>query len=309
MPVLARPSIVITPPPSLRPAISWTDPDGNLWNLSDLTLTESGVIATSISGIGAPPAAMTTVPLPSGDVYVQSLLPQPHQITLGLYAEGNNPSQFHSLVSSISRAFWTVRRNQPAQGILTIRQQDGSARQIGCYVTSGQDQPDDPYPLLQATWTLTLQGDPYWTDTEPQPPVAFASADFTGAGGSLPLLTIVGGFNSAVTITNDGDAEAYPVWTVYGPCSITMTNATTGLSWSFANGVPAGDVWTVTSAPDGNSTVVDQNGNSQWSQLVAGIPRTLWTLIPGNNEVIAQLYGTTSDSGVVLQYTRRWLRG
>lgn len=292
MPVLARAkALPPIPVDNTRPAFSWTDPDGNFWNLSDLGM-KGGLLATTIGGIGAPPVALTTVPLPSGDVQVQSLLPQPHQIVMGLYAEGFDPSAFHTLVNSITKAFYTVRRNKPAPGVLTIRQQDGTARQINCYVTSGLDQPTDPYPLLQATWSLTMQGDPYWTDQYPQPVLTLAPSSLT-------------------SVTNDGDGDAFPTWKIYGPGQPLIKNSGTGDAFTFNQPVADGDVWTVTIGPDGTSTVLDQNGNSQWATLAPDqgqtIP-TLWSLPTGTTEIEIVMQGAGKASKVTMQYTRRWLR-
>lgn len=298
MPVLAAPP----PAPSVagvyRPAISWTDPDGNVWDLSDLTVAR-GLIATTLQGIGAPPLAMTTIPLPSGDVVYQNLLPQPHQIVLGLYAENTqaDSAAFHTLVSSITRAFYTVRRNAPAPGILAIGQQDGSVRQIRCYTVSGLDQAGTDYPLLQTQWTLNMQGDPFFTDQSAQTPVTWTLASEVGglSGGSA-------------LVDNTGDADAYPIWSITGPGTPTVINSTTGLSFSFSAAVPAGATWTVVTAPDGGSSVTDQDGVSQWPQLVASAPRDMFPLIAGSNEISVQVVGASTATQVMMQYTRRWLR-
>jgi hypothetical protein len=109
-------------------------------------------------------------------------------------------------------------------------------------------------------------------------------------------------------VSNTGDADAYPIWTVTGPGQPTVTNTTTGRSWSFSTSVPTGATWTVVAAPDGQASVTDQSGNSQWQYLAAGVPRDLWPLVPGLNELDIVLAGSGTGSMITMTYTRQWLR-
>lgn len=316
MPVRAQPlplpPVIIPPSPRpALPAVTWTDPDGGMWNLADLSLS-SGLIATVITGTGGPPVAPSFLSLPSGGQIAQSILPQPHVITLGLYAEavGLDQDGFLDLINQITRAFYTVRAGRPAAGTLTIQQPNGSSRQMTCYTTAGLDQPNaTDIALLQTQWALTLQGTQYWSDSAPQAAVVFAAPPAGAGVPPLPPVTLGSSTTlGATSVNNTGDADAYPTWAITGPGTPTITNSTTGRTWSFDTSVPGGATWTVVSAPDGRASVTDQAGTSQWQHLAAGVPRDLWTLLPGVNNLNIALAGSGTGSQVAMTYTRNWLR-
>jgi hypothetical protein len=316
LPVLAQATITLPTFPQLgaRPDLTWTDPDGKVWDLSDLGLGD-GVIATAISGIGGFPNALTMLPLPTGAFIIQSQIPQPRTVTLALYAEApdkTDPSAAHLLYEAVSNAFWTVRAGVPKPGYLGIQQPDGSLRLLECYCTAGLDQPDETdIPLWWSQWTLTLTGQPYWTDVPAQQvgPIVFAAA-IPGAGvpPMPPILLSPGMALGQSDINYTGDADTYPTWQVTGPGQPAVTNVTTGLEWTLDTSVPDGDVWTVVTDPVTGTSVTDAAGNSQWAHLAAADPRDLWPLVPGVNLIDVELTGTGAGSQIALFYTRRWLR-
>lgn len=291
--------------------MTWTDPDGGVWNLADLGIPD-GLIATSVKGTGGPPLSSAFLKLPSGAQIPQSILPQPHVVTLGLYAEaaGLDQDGFAGLTDRVTRAFYTVRGGSPAAGVLTVQRADGSSRQMPCYCTAGLDQPDqDGPPLLWATWVLTLQGAPYWSDAVPQPTVTFAPPP--GSAGVPPMPPVLLGSATATgttSVRNSGDADAYPTWVVTGPGKPTVTNTTTGRSWSLDTTLVSGDVWTVVTSPDGQASVTDASGSSQWQHLAAGVPRDLWPLVPGVNDLDIVIASAGTGSKITMTYTRNWLR-
>ena len=316
MPILA--SGTLQPPPSYpglgtRPDLTWTDPDGTVWDLSSPGLPQ-GVIATGISGIGGMPNALTVLPLPTGAFIVQSQVPQPRTITLGLYAENPDPadpSMAHLLYAAITKAFWTGRNSLPAPGYLGIMQPDGSQRLLECYVTSGLDQPDiTDIPLWQTGWTLTITAQPYWQDITGDQigPIVFAPPT-AGAGvpPMPPVLLSPANTLGMTSISNTGDSDTWPLWQITGPGEPALTNLTTGLEWTLDVSIPAGDVWTVVTDPVAGPSVTDQDGNSQWAALAAADPRELWPIVPGVNSLNVALTGSAAGSQVALWYTRRWL--
>lgn len=302
------------PPPPQQPGVpvvTWIDPDGGVWDLAD-TGAAPGVFVTGLSGISGPPLSSAALALPSGRKIMQSILPQPQVLTLGLYAyaAGAGQAAFRGLVNRITRAFYTVRGGQPAPGTLTVQQDDGSSRQMACYTIAGLDQPDQSQPPLDSTaWVLTLQGEPFWSDTGPAAPVTFAAP--VAGSGVPPMPPVLLGSGTALgsaVVDNTGDADAYPVWVITGPGKPTVTSDTAGRAWSLDVTLTAGDVWTVVTSPDGQASVTDQNGASQWAHLAAGIPRDLWPLLPGVNQLTVELASAGPGSQIEMTYTRQWLR-
>jgi hypothetical protein len=127
----------MSPPVPL--ALSYADPDGRTWTLSD---PAHMVFATAASGIASPPASLTSFDLPGGGGLAQEYTAQQRPIILGLYAWADDQLAFLDLVDRLARALWTRRGERPAPGTLTIRRPDGTRRQIRVLVIDGADQAD-----------------------------------------------------------------------------------------------------------------------------------------------------------------------
>jgi hypothetical protein len=106
-----------------------------------------------------------------------------------------------------------------------------------------------------------------------------------------------------VSITNPGNADTYPVWTITGPGGpATITNITYGESFS-VTGTLGTDVITVDTRP-GQTDMRNQLSAPQWSRLGAG--KQLWALRPGAQEVGLVVTGATSATSVVMTFRPRY---
>lgn len=296
--------------PSQYPTIQigYEDPDGNYWGLSDLLLA-NGYICTSIDGLGGPPISLSSVPLLNGTAQPSLYISQPGTINLGLYAEAPNGDldAFYRLTDQIAYAFYNQRNGLPAPGKLIIGRPDGTSRQINVFTISGLESPEfGPYFV---NYALALQAlDPFWEDLSPEV-INYAST--TPAAGILPLLPIAIGTSNVLgtsVLFNDGGADAYPFWDIYGPGLPTIANTTTGRSFTFLTTLSPGDHVQVETRP-GQQLVYRVNGGVNfWSQLVAQSPRDLWPIPKGPNTVSITIAGSGTGSAVTLTWTRRWLR-
>ena len=129
------------------------------------------------------------------------------------------------------------------------------------------------------------------TGVPPMPPIQLAPATLLGDN----------------TVTNTGDADAYPVWTITGPGQPTLTNNTTGRSFGLDVTLSSDEVVVVDTRPTMQSAV-DQDGEDRWGDLVKTSPRDLWPLVPGENELNLSMASSGTGSQITLSYTRRWLR-
>lgn len=301
---------VIPPVVNLGPqllGVTWIDPDGASWDWMD----RHQMFATAVAGLGTPTPAMATLGLPSGGALVQNYLPQPRTVTVGLFAYDDDQVAWLDLLDRISASLWTVRGGKPTPGTLIIAHPDGTARQIDAFVTAGNDQADDDNTksgLTWSTWALTLTcPDPYWRDADTTT-LSFAESTSAGIPPMPPVdlapATVLGN----TTVTNTGDADAYPIWKITGPGTPTMTNTTTGRVWSLKSPLISTDVWTIDTSPDGRASVIDQDGTSQWAALAASPPRDLWPLVRGVNKLDLALAGAEVGSKIELSYTPRRLR-
>lgn len=303
-------SPVVPAPVRLGPklmGVTYVDPDGAAWDWMDI----DGVFCTAMSGIGTPTPALGTLGLPSGGAIPQSYIPQQRAITVGLFASQPDQAAFLALQDRLARALWTVRAGQPAPGTLSLQRPDGTVRQLDVYVTAGADQADDDATKSGLTWTtfaLTLTAlDPYWRDSDPTT-LTYAESTAAGIPPMPPIDLAPATVLGATAVDNSGDADAWPVWTITGPGTPVISNLTTGRVWSLKQALISTDVWTVNTAPDGQASVTDQDGNSQWAALAQSAPRDLWPLVPGTNRLDLALAGAEVGSKIQLSYTRRWLR-
>lgn len=317
MPLLARPgesgSGPVTPPisgpTSVPMSVSYVDPDGTEWQWSD---EDTGIIVTSVTGLGNPPVSMSQIDLPSGGALAQGYLAQPRSIVVGLYVFDDEQAKFLDLIDRVARSLWTQRAGKPAPGTLVLHRPDGTHRQIDVLCTSGAEQTDeDESQNAYQNWTtfaLTFAGlDPFFVDAIPTHLGFGLPGTDVGIPPLLPIKLGVSTVLGDVTIRNNGDADAYPTWTIHGPGTPTIRNNTTGRSFGLASALVTHEVVTVDTRPTRQSAI-DGDGNDRWSDLVKADPRDLWPLVPGVNHMSLEVLGSDAGSRVDLSYTRRWLR-
>jgi hypothetical protein len=167
--------VAITPQP-LPLQLTYIDPDGHSWFLSDPDMTE-GIICEDIVGLSGIPVAASSVPLVQGGAVLQTLIPQVRNVfaTIFIMSTDNAEGQldYLNLLDRFTKAFTTIRDGIPVPGTLIVQRPDGSSRQCTVYVVAGLDQPNDSKDLsglLFTTYVLTLEAvDPYFYDPEPEP--------------------------------------------------------------------------------------------------------------------------------------------
>lgn len=295
--------------PISPPQITYVDPDGGAWYLTDLGLSK-GYICTGIAGVSGIPVSFATIPLLTGGALPQMYISQPGAVVLGIYAEamGGDVNSYMKLLDSIAFAFSNDRDGLIEPGFLQVQRQDGTTRQLQVFAVDGTAVPTDE-GVGWSTYAISLQApDPFWYDLIPQSIQYVLSGQ---AAGILPILPIALGSSSvfgADTVANDGGAEAYPVWTIVGPGLPVIQNATTGRQFSFTAALTSGQIFQVDTRP-GRQSAVDVNaGVSVWSQIIQNTPRDLWALARGDNDIFITMGGAGPASSVTLSWTRRWRR-
>lgn len=309
MPLIVRPAVVRAPLP-VHPVplgLTYVDPDGQEWALTDRS---AGVVATGCAGISGPPVSATSSPLPGGGSLPRSYKAASRNITLGLYVGMPTQDDYLTLSDRWARAIWNERLGEPAPGLFVLARPDGSARQIQVSCIDGGDQSDaDPSKsgLTWSTYALTFTADdPMWSDASPIE-LTFGTSTAPGVPAMPPIRLAPATLLGANSVDNSGDADAYPVWTIYGPGQPTITNNTTGRSFGLGVTLATGEVVTVDTRPTMQSAV-DQVGNDRWNDLLKSSPRDLWSLVPGTNDINLSMSGSGAGSQITLSYTRRWLR-
>ena len=206
----------------------------------------------------------------------------------------------------------TERSATPETVWLRVTRADGAVREIEGVYAGGLDG-DDSAGI--STWQLAMLNlycpEAYWRDVTATV-VTFTSG--TGVSTWFPYwpydLTPSAIF-SEETITNTGQIETWPVWTITGPGSNpTVTNLTTGETLVLSGlTLAAGDVVTIDTSERGSTakTILDQNGVNLWPYATTA--SALWPLEVGANEILVELDGATGASAVELSYRRRWAGG
>ena len=298
----------VTAPKAVPLRVAYVDPDGETWAWS----ARQGILVTSVTGLGSPAAGLTSLALPTGDLLAQSVTPGGKQIVIGLYVWDDDQSALLDRIDAIARSLWHERAGLPAAGTIVIERPGGTSRQIDVMCTSGTEQTEDTDTQdAYQRWTtygLTFQPmSPYWQDDTDTTQVFRAAPSDAGILPLLPVKLSPSVVLGETSITNNGDADAWPVWTITGPGTPTITNTTTDRSFGLDAALSEGEVVTVDTRP-GSVSAVDDDGDDRWSDLVKSSPRDLWQLVPGVNELNLQMTGSGDGTSIQLAYRRRWLR-
>ena len=300
--------------PIIAMQLSYIDPDGDTWELSDQLLSH-GYICTGISGVAGIDSQFSSIPTLYGGAQPQMMTPQPGSVIMGMYAEmmNNDQNSYFDLLDKIAFAFMSIREGQPQPGYLIARRPDGTARKLAVYTTAGLSQQDASKDNDGIYWTTYAFGfnspDPYWEDFDPQTIRYLLSS--AGQTGILPLLPVKLNPSSTLgssTVINDGGAESYPTWRITGPGLPTIRNNTTNRVWSLTQSVTAGQTIEVVTRPGKQSVMDIGSGTNMWDKLSFTTPRDLWSPARGRNDISLTVSGSTANTVVELDWTRRWLR-
>lgn len=189
-------------------------------------------------------------------------------------------------------------------GTLTVVQGEHAGRALECSYVSGLDTFAEEFELLGTTAFGFLAPDPYWHDAAESTVVAtLDDSTFTW----FPFLPLVLGASDVfahATIVNAGDVETWPVITVAGPGGeLTLTNETSGLSWTFEPGVAAGSTLVVDTRP--GRKLVQLDGANAFGSL--SLDSVLWPLEPGPNRVSIGFGAADAQSRVEFVWSNRYL--
>ncbi|NUP19881.1 MAG: phage tail protein [Streptomyces sp.] len=319
MPLIAAP--VITPeeptPPIDVPeigyaAITYVDPAGTRWPMTNLA-ADWYTLAEGVSGLGASPYSLTSDDHPRGGARLRHVQPQPRTIVWPVLVKGADHTAFTANWRQLARAFTRTLRRQAdgsfSPGTLEVARPDGSVRTIAVYYSDGWD--GRGQVATGITWdsaVLTLWcEDPYWVDAAPVTVhrETGTPTDFLNPFPSVSSSQVLG----ATTVTNPGDVDVWPVWTISGPAtSIEFTREDTGSAFTLdmtatSHGpLLAGETVTISTDPPRVRSGTGEN-------LVAGLSwpaAVLWSLPPGATPVTFQLDGAAAGSAVDLTFHPRY---
>lgn len=292
-------------------AWEWIDAAGGVHEFTEA----EGVIPGRYSGAAMPPTRRvdTAVPGRAGVHRVAATYgPKPWALAVTFTGEAEQ-----GVEEAI--AAWASRFNVTlGEGTMRRTRADGVTKRIlFCDYDAGMgiDQASGIWSEGAQQAVLTFYAaDPFWYDDEAM--VESFTTEATAAFFPIPnpdtgsYMTIVeSGVFASATVDNDGDVEAYPMWTISGPGeSIVLTNHSTGqvldLTADAGLVLADGDVLTIATRP-GETTVELADGTNVAEYLTD--PSRLWSLVKGQNVVEVAMSGADEDSAVSFSYRRGWL--
>ena len=195
----------------------------------------------------------------------------------------------------------------PLRGTGKIRftHADGTKRELYCKYRGGLPGADAIEALNWIKATLSFRAaDPYWYATSPVVGTYTASTLATFFP-FFPLRITSSTIFATTSVTNAGDAETWPVWTITGPgTNPNLRNLTTGKNLSMTLTLLAGEVLTIDTRP-GYKTIVLAPSTNKFSTISSS--SSLWSLAKGVNSIQIEMSGSTAGSQVVMSYYPRYL--
>lgn len=309
MPILVAPSAPETPPGvpwptrlNEQPRVSFTDPAGAVTLFTDW---ENGwVLQPGAKGLDMPAYAFSQDESPGIDGYeIRQVRAQGKEIALPIAFWADD-----SRTAYLARRRGLIRSLNPKRGpgILTVTQYDGSARTIAARYTAGLEG-DESLDTAGARWCMNVLSfacpSPFWLGAE-------VTTEWQAAesGTFFPLLPLTVGTShvlGAVTVDNDGDDTAFPLWTIEGPAtSAALTNTTTGETLVLTHTITGGDT-IVIDTRERRQTALLNDVTNLWSAISDA--STMWALQPGINALTLTVAGSTSATRVRMTYQPRYL--
>lgn len=308
MPILVVPGVTTSTPGAVstatvggRPVARWSwSAGGRVRDLSAGTayLRRGGIVGH----LAAPRSALeSTPPTLDGGVWRGEKF-QPRDIGLSLITVASTPQAWWDESRALVRDFH-------GEGILMVSHPDGGTRMLTARYVTGLESPEggDPGAIPIGAFVVQLRAyDPWWYGPAVTRKFQLSTAAgwFSGPPFSINPTELLG---SGSTVLNPGDVDAYPMWTVTGPCSSVSATAEDGSAWQVDIDLTAGEVITVDCDPrvPGNAKITSASGANLWGVATSDYP-DLWPLPAGESTITVAMAGASTASRVDLAFNPRY---
>lgn len=255
----------------------------------------------------APPVSIRAEEIATMDgAYIASTKYDTRTLDLQLAVEGTTATQCRTRLRDLIAAFAPDR----GAGRLQFAAPGGDTRELECVYTGGLEGDDSLADPALTEYLFTAQfyaADPFFR----------ATTDTTGSWDAdtgvpffpmFPLSLSSSEIFASATVTNDGDIETYPVWTITGPFDgVSLTHLATDRRLVWGGTLGAGESLTIdcrdrqhTAAP---KSVTLQDGTDVFAQLTA------WDFFPlqvGSQSIQIEAAGATAASLVTARWRHRY---
>lgn len=276
----------------------WIDPGGTVRDLSQATSPGLFVGRGSV-GLGSASAEIGSDKVPRDPgALVRHLATPARRIELPIVIIEDSISDLLTVVDALRTWFDTGNERRLAPGTLRITRPDNTVRQIKAYYAGGLEGDTGEGTPAVAQYVVSLFcPDPF--PTEDTDTTQHYASDTIGV---------------QQIIINQGDLEAYPIWTVTGPAfgiGIVRNTPTPSEFWALIGGagltLAAGETVTVDTRPSHirtNLPVLDGSGASRYDRVLP--TSSFFHFEPGENRFTVSLFGSTGDTAIDLSYLARY---
>jgi hypothetical protein len=260
-----------------------------------------GIQALSgLSGLGLPPKQIQWLEGAGDGAIARGRRTLSRSIDLPLYISGASYADLKVWLSRLAMvlagsATLTVIDNDEIRWTTQVEHVGGGDYAYGADTIGTTD--------FQTVVTLRA-GDPYFTSINANQQTIKQSIPSRGLLPKLSSLRLTASQQfGSINFTNEGDAPAYPVWSIIGPGSTFRAVSPRGevLQWNGSLGI--GESLIIDTRA---GTVVDGRGANRYAEL-ATAPR-MWTVPPGSSTSDVELNDVSSVSAVNCTWRpRKWL--
>jgi hypothetical protein len=272
--------------------VTWIDPDGATTVLTTFL---------PVTGRFMPPIAFEEEGVPEQPgLRLRAVRHQAREFVIPVLLRADSDAELRAAIRDL------VARMDPTRGdgIIRVTAPGGDQREIVCRYAGGLELTEEPAWRSQKAAVVFRAHDPYWRATSDTQQI-FESGDSAGFFPFFPLRLTSSEIFADATVTNTGDVETWPVWTITGPGSaIVLRNLSTGKQLSLSVTLGGGESVVIDTRP-GAKTVTRSDGTNVFPALSA--VSSLWPLRRGSNAVRVEMTSATADSSVTLAWRPRYL--
>lgn len=285
-----------------RDTLAWVAADGTVETLTGGAQHE---VPAGVRGRGMPPISLISEAVPSqpGEQYRDARYGV-REVDVPIILRATSQVAMQAELRRLARLL------DPTQGDgkLRVTAVDGAQRELTCRYAGGFERDESKGPagpaFQKAVWIFRAF-DPFWYDVTTN-----VESWTTGTPATFfpffPLRLSGSAVFADTTITNDGDVESWPIWTITGPGTAPiLRNLTTDSVIDLTPlSLAAGETVQIDTTP-GVKTVQRDDGTNEYGSMTAD--SDLWSLERGVNAIRLEMSTPTTDSEFQLSYRRRYL--
>lgn len=253
------------------------------------------------SGFGMAPTEVSMVPSVRGGSRKRRSRRLPRTIDLPIEILGENRTEVEDAMRRLAR----ILQDDVSDPKLVGTYQDGKRVWTSVAVNRGPDPTygSDSNGRTRATALLVLVApNPYWVQEQAVEYIITNRDSGRSFSQNMAEMRLVSSQTiGTVSILNEGDVEAYPVWVVEGPADSFTATLPDGREIQYSDVIAPGERITIDTA---SRTIEDQNGVNKYTSL--GTNRNFFAIPSGQTKVSVVMLNSTGASRVSVYFNPRF---